>query len=225
MNLYIFDLDNTLAPIGKRIDKDIIDGLVSLKEKGIVCICSGKPIYYLVGLLRQMGVDDILLLGENGAVLQYGVGLPPTIYERLPFDKEAIHELNEIKRKILERYPSMYFQPNEIMLTPFPSKDDEFNGIRDILAKSKKDHLDIFSHCDCFDIVPKGINKGNGALMAIKRFNIPLSNLYTIGDSSNDVPMFEIGGTSIGVGNEVRDHVSTSFPDVRAVLKYLNSSN
>jgi hydroxymethylpyrimidine pyrophosphatase-like HAD family hydrolase len=76
--IYVFDLDGTLCPIGKPISDGVVAGLRELEERGHrVALCSGKPTYYLCGMMRQVGLKDPVLLGENGGVIQFGVDLPP----------------------------------------------------------------------------------------------------------------------------------------------------
>lgn len=221
MNLYVFDLDKTLAPIGEPIPKGVKEKIILLQQKGLVAICSGKPVYYLVGLSRQLGIKNLALLGENGAVFQVGSDLPPSLYSRLDYPKESIRESDDIKAKIQSAIPDMYFQPNEIVLTPFPKNEKEFDIVQQIIDGSEKEHLSVFRHVDSFDILPLGIDKGVGVTHALKILGIPLTSLFTIGDTNNDVPMFRLGGTSIGVSEEIADEVDYLFPNIDKALDFL----
>lgn len=51
------------------------------------------------------------------------------------------------------------------------------------------------------DVLPKGMSKGIGVENVIKHLGYKLENTYAIGDSDNDVVMFEKVGTSICMGN------------------------
>ena len=78
MKLIVFDLDSTLAPVGKGILPETIQMLKEIEKSGIkIAICSGKPTFYTCGLMRQVELEDPILIGENGAVIQFGVDLPP----------------------------------------------------------------------------------------------------------------------------------------------------
>ncbi|WP_163539981.1 HAD family hydrolase [Gracilibacillus sp. YIM 98692] len=44
----------------------------------------------------------------------------------------------------------------------------------------------------CMDIVPKHVSKGNGLKKLAKQLNIETSEIAVIGDSYNDIPMFEM---------------------------------
>ena len=72
--IYAFDLDNTLCPIGKPLATETVKGLTMLERQGgRIAVCSGKPTYYLCGLMRQIGLRAPILVGENGGVIQFGV--------------------------------------------------------------------------------------------------------------------------------------------------------
>ena len=78
MKCIVFDLDGTLCQLGKEILPETVDMLKALEDKGNrICISSGKPTYYLVGMFRQVGLKNPIFIGENGGVIQLGVDLPP----------------------------------------------------------------------------------------------------------------------------------------------------
>ena len=77
IRLAVFDLDGTLAPLGKPVAPETVALLHQLENTGVrIALCSGKPTYYLCGFARQLGLADPILVGENGAVIQLGVDLP-----------------------------------------------------------------------------------------------------------------------------------------------------
>ena len=50
----VFDLDGTLCAVGKAILPETLALLDQLQQRGVqLALSSGKPIYYLCGLLRQ----------------------------------------------------------------------------------------------------------------------------------------------------------------------------
>ena len=66
--LIVFDLDGTLAALGKGIAPQSIAALRRLEDAGArIAICSGKPTYYLCGLMRQVELRAPVIVGENGA--------------------------------------------------------------------------------------------------------------------------------------------------------------
>ena len=130
IKLIVFDLDNTLAPVGKGIKAETIERLREIEESGIqIAICSGKPTFYTCEVMRQAELNDPIMIGENGAVIQFGVDLPPRKYEVQTYSKEAKDTIHFLKGKIEEKLPHVWFQPNEVGLTPFLTKQEEFDVI------------------------------------------------------------------------------------------------
>ena len=90
LRLAVFDLDGTLAPLGRGICPEDLQALRRLEARGVrIAVCSGKPTYYLCGFLRQAELRDPILVGENGAVIQMGVDLPPRAFYRLPYPAQV----------------------------------------------------------------------------------------------------------------------------------------
>lgn len=85
---------------------------------------------------------------------------------------------------------------------------DKFVTLMDENSEHEKFHSYITKEFDYIDrgenfgeIVPKGYSKATGIKFLQEHFNIPLENCYAIGDSSNDLPMFEYVPNSIAMGN------------------------
>jgi len=222
--LIVFDLDGTLAPVGKGTTQENLRYLYELEEKGYrIAICSGKPTYYLCGYARQLELKAPILVGENGAVIQFGVDLPPRDYYVLPYAKSAKLAIKNMREAIDEEYPDMWYQPNEVMLTPFPFREEQFDWIQGYIDNHESElaGLDIYRHFDCFDIVPKGISKKEGLRFLGKLLDIPADKTIAVGDGVNDYPMFEYAGLSLGIGLKDSRKVNHNFIDVSEALKYL----
>ena len=171
VRMIIFDLDSTLAPIGLGMGEEELKLFRELEETGVkVAICSGKTCDYLCGFMRQVGLKAPILIGENGAVIRFGVDLPPKQHYRVSFSKEATESLQKIRQVLKERFPHIWFQPNKIGVTPFPTSEKEFEEIEKILEEHKKELIDVkvYRHVDSFDIVPAQIDKAVGISYLLK---------------------------------------------------------
>lgn len=200
--IIVFDLDSTLAPIGLGMGEEELKLLKKLEETGVtIAICSGKTCDYLCGFMRQIGLKNPILIGENGAVIRFGVELPPRQHYRVPFSKEAEESLEKIRRVLQERFPHIWFQPNKIGVTPFPTSEKEFEEIEEILNHYKEELKDItvFRHVDSFDIVPAQIDKAVGISYLLKIMKIEAKDIVAVGDGVNDYAMFELAGYAVGV--------------------------
>lgn len=224
IKLIVFDLDNTLAEHGKGIASSDIVKLKELEAMGVrIAICSGKPVHYLSGFMRQVGLKKPILLGENGAVLQVGVELPPREFYILPYSKETKETLVNIKAEIDAKLPNIWYQPNMVGVSPFPKHEEEFEVIEVLLHEnaSKLQDVKVYRHIDCFDIIPNGIDKKAGLHFLAQKMNYLQEEIIAIGDGVNDYPMFEYAGTALGINVKDEGVVDRNFTKITEGLDYL----
>lgn len=224
IKLIVFDLDSTLAEIAKGIRPETLERLKTFENRGIqIAICSGKPTFYLCGIMRQAELSNPILVGENGAVIQFGVDLPPVRYDVQPYSKEAKRTIRFLREKIEEILPDMWFQPNEVVLTPFPAKKEEFDIINRCLEEYH-DHVNdvlIYEHFDCFDIIPNGITKKSGIERLAAMVGVLAEEVIAVGDGINDYPMFEFAGISLGINVKDSGKVDKNFSSIMEALDYI----
>ena len=222
--LIVFDLDGTLAALGKGIEPDDVNTLRRLEAAGArIAICSGKPTYYLCGLMRQVGLRAPVLVGENGAVIQLGVDLPPRDYFVAPYSDAAKRSIRLLADALSAEVPGMWYQPNDVGLTPFPRDAAEFDAVQrviDRLAPQMQD-VTVYGHCDSFDITPDGITKKTGLARLGGLLGIPAEETACVGDGVNDYPMFEYGGLAVGVNVKDETKVDRNFASIREALAFL----
>ena len=222
--LVVFDLDGTLAPLGQGVEQKDLDILKKLNECGVkLAICSGKPTYYLCGFVRQIGIPDMILLGENGSVIQFGIHLPPQIYCTLPYERSVKSALRQIEEDISSMIPGIWFQPNSVAVTPFPRNEEEFDRIQEYLDEHREllEGIETFRHGDSFDFVPGGITKYDGLQKLTQMTGITADEMIAVGDGVNDLPMFSYAGLSLGIGLEDTEPVDRNFDSITGALEYI----
>ena len=224
VKLIVFDLDGTLAALGRGIEPENLKKLRTLEDAGArIAICSGKPTYYLCGFMRQVGLKAPVLVGENGAVIQMGVDLPPKDYFVAPYSEAAKRSIRLLREKIEQTVPGMWYQPNEVGLTPFPRNEAEFAAVQgciDALADELSDVI-VYRHCDSFDITPEGITKRSGLERLGALLGISAGETIAVGDGVNDYPMFEYAGHAVGVSVKDASRVDVNFGTASEALSYL----
>ena len=221
----IFDLDGTLSEIGKGMNPEDIALLKKLEASGIrIVICSGKTTFYLCGYVRQIGLEKPILIGENGAMIQFGIDLPPKEYYRLPYDQRADRSIKLIREYLKANYPDIWYQPNETVLTFFPENEIEFTEIGTYLEEYGQElqGVDIYRHADCFDIVPCGINKKNGLIRLSEILSLTPEDFVAVGDGINDYPMFEAAGYAMGIRVSDPSVVDVNYANITQALQDLN---
>lgn len=200
--LVVFDLDGTLAEIGKSVKAENVEKLKEIEGYADVAICSGKPIYYLCGLTRQLGLKKPIHIGENGAVICFGYDLPPSRYERVKVDKNTKSLLAKLRDEIEEKLgDGVWFQPNEVALTPFPRGEKEW-GVLDEIVQKYRDVLqgvNVYRQCDCYDFCPCDVDKAVGVEKVMRLLGVSKDGLFVVGDGDNDVSMLRLTGNSYGI--------------------------
>ncbi|MBP1924252.1 HAD superfamily hydrolase (TIGR01484 family) [Sedimentibacter acidaminivorans] len=221
-----FDVDNTLCELNSRIKDSTLNYLHEIKDRGVkIAFISGKPAIYLCGFVRQLGLSDITVIGENGAEIYYDANVPPK--KTLGANIEKSKYLVKLKSTLAEQFGnSIWFQPNNINVTCFFDCNELKVRIRNFLNDIFKsnvynDNLEIYEHIDCFDIVIKGVSKGSAIKTLCSYDNISLDEVLTVGDSNNDFSMFDISKISIGI-NLYQDYdVTYKFDQIDDALEFI----
>ena len=74
--------------------------------------------------------------------------------------------------------------------------------VEPVLKAQFENELDIFLSAPWFlDVMPKGVNKGEGVRYLAKRLGIPMEAVIACGDSYNDLSMIEAAGLGVAMQN------------------------
>lgn len=224
IKIVFFDLDNTLAPVGKPTSEEDVALLKKLASSGVrIAVCSGKPVSYLNGYARQIGIEDIIMIGENGVTYQFGLDLPPKISGEVSYPEETSKNLKHIKEEFDKLFPGKgWYQKNEHSFTPFPYKEEYFPEMYGYFNKViPGTGLDLYSHPDCFDILPSRISKGSAVKLICSILSIDPKDAASVGDHTNDYPMFAETGMSIGINLEDPAKAKINVTNLKEALNYL----
>lgn len=225
MRLLAFDVDYTLAASNRPILSSTVELLREFQRRGVqIMLLSGKPVSYLAGLGRQLGLDqDVLLAGENGAAIISSHGFPP-MWQRIEEPDESVREpLQRFVRELTAKYGErIWLQPNLVNVSVFwrdPSDKDEVTRYsRDFAEQAGRDAVRIYEHVDAVELTVPDVDKGSALAWIIERLELTADDVVAVGDSSNDLPMFGVAGTSVGVAFDKADK---NFDDIDSALRWL----
>ncbi|MCH5586519.1 HAD family hydrolase [Shimazuella sp. AN120528] len=142
-----------------------------------------------------------------------------------------------IERKSKQVAINLEYDPsieNRIGTDVIPSKfcylgdGPELQQLKQLLLKTFPGQIDVFvSAPHCLDVMPLGVNKGNGLRHLADHLGFDLSEVACIGDSENDIPMFRVVPHSFvmsvakpSVQKEARRQVSSVSEAVEWVITY-----
>lgn len=221
----VFDLDGTLAQTGKGVKEEDRRLLFKIAEKGHrFAVCSGKPVYYLCGFMRELGIENPILIGENGAEIQFGIDLPPKQVFYLPVSERAKCNIRMLGERIGREFgEEIWCQPNEVCYTPFPKTQETFEKIAKFIRENPAltEGLSWYRHGDSFDFVPENINKFNALQYLSGLLGRSSEEFVAVGDGVNDYPMFAFAGCSLGINIAEAERVDRNFPCLTDALLFI----
>lgn len=226
LKLAVFDLDGTLCPVGRAILPETLRALRALQARGVqLAVSSGKPVYYLCGLVRQTGLSDMLLMGENGAAVQRGVDLPPAFHARRDVPAHTRAALEKIRGKLTAEFGGrIWLQPSEIEVTPFFADEQTHEDLRAFMRREVRCAemgITIYDQSDCFDLCPTGLDKGSGLQFLCGLLGLSMADTAAVGDGVNDEPMLRAAGRSIGIGQRAVPGAQSTVPTIGEAIALL----
>lgn len=225
IKLVVFDLDDTLANIGEAVADSTLQSLNRIIDRNImIAVSSGKPVSYLSGLLRQAELNKCIIMGENGAVVQIGNHLPPEIFYTLEYPNTIKAQLQKLQHFLEKDFSNeLWFQPNQVGLTPFYSSEEQRDKIRLFLKihSNLLRGLKVFENNDSFDIIPENIDKGISLLALAEKLGISANQIIAVGNGQNDLPLFEVAGYSVGIGYGYLNGADVMFSSIEDCLNHI----
>lgn len=209
MKLIAFDLDNTIAELNRPASKRTVESLIDFEMQGIrIAILSGKPASYLCGFVRQMGLRDAIISGENGAIIQYSSKFPPSqFYFTIDLDKQSIDSLRTFEGIIRKEFgQDVWIQPNMVNLTLFPVREEVKESVFKFFHEYVEEHnqefdrFKIYRHIDSIELVPLSVDKGMALKKIMEIEKLGKDQVCAVGDSESDIPMFKQVENSFGIG-------------------------
>lgn len=186
-----------------------------------ITLCTGRPTAYVEGVMQA--IDGFLpAVCEHGAMLYVPAGhrflRHPTLDETA---RTALAEIKTVLEREVVETGLGYFQPGkEASLTLFPtgpigmtSLEPLHNRLVELIARTGAPYevTDTFS---CVNLVPRGLNKGQGVRWLAEVTSIPLAQMAGIGDSDSDLTFLQLVSTSAAPAN--------ATPTVREAVDYVS---
>lgn len=209
--LILLDIDGVLsAGEGEALDLELLGALAAMNRaarsdpsRPAVSLCSGRPAPYVEVLLQAID-------GHQPAVFESGAGLyVPRPYGFLPHpDLPRSDRMAEVRAAIETKLvlPGRAFiQPGKIYtLTLFATEPSQTTQLREWTAEALgplAQAVDMVYANACLNVLPRGVDKGQGAAFLSSQTGIPLDAMLGVGDSDGDLPLLERVGHSAAPSN------------------------
>ncbi|WP_292375162.1 phosphoglycolate phosphatase [Methanosarcina sp. UBA411] len=216
----VADIDGTITCEKRELHLGAMKKIRSLKVP--VMLATGNTLCYARTASRLIGLDGAVI-AENGGAITIRFDLQGTFEESLEECEKAYSFLSEYFK--LTKLDPLY-RKTEIALR----RDFDLEKARTLLKTQNLD-VEMVDTKYAIHIKSTKINKGVGLMKLASIMGLKSEDFVAIGDSENDVEMFEVSGFGIAVGNgdeiikEAADYVTeASFGDGTVeALEFLES--
>lgn len=216
MKLLASDFDGTLAFKNKIKESDIKKIQDFQKAGHLFGLATGRNLKGILNITQPYGLHfDFLVLASGSKIIDE----KGHVFFNKPLSKEIVQKIY-LATQYSQEY--MFFNENEnCIINPLKVKNINIPVITNInelkeneysfmaihfeegqeeMAQKATDFInehfgkDVIAYRNTInvDIVHAGCSKGNGVLEIAKHFNLSKEDIYVIGDSLNDITMFDI---------------------------------
>lgn len=218
MKLLATDLDGTLLEEHVRVTKENQEAIKQLKEQGhMVVIATGRGFTDTAFLKEEFGIDYDYLVLLNGALLVdkdnkvvkqdvISYDICQKIYDRfqdvnceMAYSTGFKYLFLKEKREDFPAFSEVIETVEELSTHTISLISIDFTGleiseVQMLTDKINEECEDVVAYRNTtfVDVVPAGNSKGIAVSEVARQFNVSSEDIYTIGDSWNDVSMFEI---------------------------------
>jgi len=219
IRLLLFDIDGVLTRgEAKALDLDLLARLAEMNRaaradpsRPAVTLCTGRPAPYVEVLCQAID-------GHLPAVFENGCGLyEPRGYRFLPHPRlgdgstrEAVHHAGfqaarERLREGLVRPGKVFFQPGkEFSLSLFPLDGvtvADLYPLAEAALGPAREAVDLAYSSSCLNVLPRGVNKGEGLRFLCERSGYRMEEILGVGDSDVDLQFLALCGRSAAPAN------------------------
>lgn len=248
MKILASDLDGTLyfGNEEKKIKPQDVKAIKDFQKAGnLFGICSGRTLIGIHNALDGLDVKlDFYILGsgttlarEDGSYI-YHHPLSKDVIGRIV---EAVKEYNvgilfcheksyyRIKKEVKnDHFANFIHDMSEVEYDDFDSLHMAFEGIdelekvKSLLKDTFKDEIEVHHNVLNLDITPKNCSKGIAIKTLDQYLDVKYEDIYVIGDSFNDISMFEAAKTAFSFHRSedvVKEKATYLVDDIAEAIK------
>ncbi|UZE92163.1 MAG: phosphoglycolate phosphatase [Methanosarcinales archaeon] len=190
MKALAIDIDGTITDDKRRINCRAIEVIRSLKVP--VILATGNTVCFALTTAKLIGTDGIVI-AENGGVVKVGYDAKECVLCDGTECEKAFELLS--KHFDLEKLDAEYRKTDVALRRNF-----DLSMAREMSSKSGL-NVDLVDSGFAVHIKNKHINKGIGLKKVAELLGLSTQDTVAIGDSENDIEMFNVAGFKVAVGN------------------------
>ncbi|CDI74576.1 Phosphatase YidA, related [Eimeria praecox] len=251
IRLILSDLDGTLVGKNGVLHPNNVEAFRLARSLGIqVAMATGRPRTSVLELLGERNLEKMEFSGNPGIYLNgaYVLGPSGEVLRDSPLAASTLkHVLNVVEEEgLLDRAvgvtegPLIFFKDESSSLhsrvhkVHVEGEPAAVAVVRHRLEAKLGDSVGFAqSHPRAFEVLEPGMNKGEALRLLCAALGIHPDEVLALGNARNDLPMFEVAGTAVAVGDgydiakEAADFVTVPSTQgaLMEVLQYIKARN
>jgi hypothetical protein len=220
----LFDLDGTVLPENNQPTARVMSAIAAAARLIPVAVASGRVQDDVCHFARLFGLTTPQV-SDNGATLIdpiTGRAISRHLLARTAAE-HVISELRNVSPKIFASDSGRFIlDPDEItdwQITIVMAKLKDETEAREWVDRFSSDSISAYATTDnlgdwYIDCTAAGIDKATGAQDFATAVGIEPEEMMVIGDGWNDLPMFEVAGTSVAMGGAPQELLASATATV-----------
>ncbi len=197
--MLVCDIDGTLTGPDHALHPKVPSALRALEEAGLpVALATGNVRPVAWGFARQLGISGPLICENGGVVWDWRRGGSPLMLA----DGSRAREAAEWLADRIEGFDPIGIESNAWRESEWClHRRENDDAMRRLLDGSEWEDLAIVRTGFAIHLSDPDLHKGRGLTAALSARGVDPARVIAIGDAPNDIPMFELVGHSVAVGN------------------------
>nr|WP_269446016.1 phosphoglycolate phosphatase [Methanocella paludicola] len=203
MKAVVADIDGTLTDMRRQVSTDAIAAIRSLPVP--VVLASGNVICFMRAASKLIGASEAMI-AETGGVIQVGYDAKPSVLA-------DIEECRRAAALLLKEFPGLEQLDARYRMSELAFRRNvDLEKARALLAKYYPD-LEIIDTKFALHLKHRSVNKGTGLVEVARLMGLRPEEFAAVGDSANDIHMFNAAGMGLAVGN--------ATPEIKEAADYV----
>ena len=204
---------SAVKDLAKELEFDKFDGLLANYNGGSITDYSSGKVLANHNIERKLALEILDKTRFLNIIVPYK--------DMILSDKD--HKFLQAESKLLgleakivsDIRDKLDFDPNKILFAAEIAKLEE--SIQFLVENFGNVTSQVRSHRNYYEIMPKGLSKGNSLLEIAKLYNIDQADIIAFGDEMNDLTMIEVAGVGVAMANAV--------DEIKEIADYVTLSN